>query len=142
MLTTPHENQFTMFSANARSLVKNKIEYEALFQEIKIKTNHNFDVLSFTETWSDSNTENLLHFENYHSIIKHKTERKEGGGIAMFVKESLLFHLRPDLSLPPDRSKEYDSLFIEMIHQTAKMLLLELFTAPPVITIFLYSLTT
>ena len=106
------DNYLSILNVNSRSLIKNFTEYESYFKSLHP---YEFDILSFTETWLDENLQPLVQFENYRAIFKHKLNRKEGGGIAIYVKENISFIERPDLSIPVNQQHLYDCLFIEII---------------------------
>jgi exonuclease III len=105
---------FTLLNVNSRSLIKNFSDYELFFQSLQSDNFHGFDILTFTETWLDGNLQQLVYFEHYNAIFKHKVGRKEGGGIAIFVKENMNYINRPDLSFPENKQHLFDSLFIEI----------------------------
>ena len=53
-------------------------------------------------------------------ITKHKTRRKEGGGLCMYIRSDLDFKERPDLSCPNEYQDFFDYIFIEVIHENPK----------------------
>ena len=84
--TNPKE-KLTLFNANARVLIKHKSDFELFLSSLSENTNFEFDILSFTETWANSDLETLVNFDNYTSLFKHKPTTKEGGGIAVYVNK-------------------------------------------------------
>ena len=110
-----NQTSFSIFSTNARSLIKNKSKFDIFLQNFHDSHDFEFDILSFTETWANSHLEDLLHFQNYQSIFKHKNDRKEGGGIAVYVKDGISFKQRADLMLPSQVNCQYDCLFFELM---------------------------
>ena len=105
----------SIFNTNSRSLVKNHSQYEILFESLKHSHDFEFDIISFDETWLNSELQKLTDFEGYTPIYKHKTRIKEGGGIAIFVKQNIKFHVRDDLSVPLEKQNMFDCLFIEIV---------------------------
>ena len=105
---------FSIFNTNARSLLKNKTEYDVLLESFGFHMK--FDILSFTETWFNSELEKLVSFENYNQITKHKLPNKEGGGIAIYIKSYINWKQRTDLSFPSDKTNLYDGIFVEIIN--------------------------
>ena len=110
----------TFFNANARSLVKNITAYETYFQSLYNSHEFSFDVITFTETWASNQLEDVIQFEGYNSEFKHKVNRKEGGGLAFYIENSLKYELRPDIQFPTEKQSEYDALFIEIISNEPK----------------------
>lgn len=121
-------DHFNIFSTNSRSLPKHKSDYDVLFHAIN--SNHEFHLLSFTETWLNSNLENLVDFDGYKSIYKHKHPNKEGGGIAMYVKADIEYITRPDLQLPTEKSLLYDSICIEIKTHTRNIIVFTIYRTP------------
>ena len=39
---------------------------------------------------------------------------KEGGELAIFVKDDIKFRIRSDLSFPPEKQSQFDEIFIEI----------------------------
>jgi exonuclease III len=111
-LSNPLKN-LSIFNSNARSLLKHETEYKTLFDQAH-NSGLNFDILTFCETWLDDNLANLVSFENYSPIFKHKSPSKEGGGIAVFLRNSLNYKVRHDLSFESEFCDKFDGIFIEL----------------------------
>lgn len=107
------QSNFSVLNVNARSLIKHFNEYELFLTSFNSKAFNNFDVLSFTETWLDSNLQQLTILPGYNAIFKHKEGRKQGGGLAIYVKQNIQFIERTDMSFPQNRMHLYDCLFIK-----------------------------
>jgi hypothetical protein len=90
-------------------------EYTMLFQCLEDENSFQFDIVTFTETWSNNELESILQLENYKSAFKHKINKKEGGGLAIYVNENIKYKARTDLQFPIEKQHEYDSLFIEIV---------------------------
>jgi hypothetical protein len=108
------KNFFTIFNTNARSLVKNHSYFEILFAELKLSCNFEFDILSFDETWLCCELEDLIRFQNYIPLYKHKTPTKEGGGLALFIKDHISYNMRDDLVNPQADQNLFECIFIEL----------------------------
>ena len=113
--TTNLKDKLTLFNANARSLIKHKSEFELFLSSLSENTNFEFDILSFTETWINSDLETLVNFDNYTSLFKHKPTIKEGGGIAVYVKNGIQFKVRDDIAFPENSRNMFDGLFLEIL---------------------------
>jgi hypothetical protein len=94
--------------------MKNKQNFDVLFQSLSKNYGFNFDLISFTETWLDDSLEQLVDFPGYSKVMKHKHGKKEGGGLAVFVKENFKFHVRNDIFVPLEHIDCFDCLFIEL----------------------------
>ena len=129
------KNHLSVFNTNARSLLKHKGEYEVLFQSIKQNCNFEFDIITFTESWLDNSIEHLAKFDGYNMITKHKIPNKEGGGIVIYIKDSIEYKIRHDLSFPTDKNHLFDGIFIEiskgpMSSQSRNVLISVLYRSP------------
>ena len=88
---------------NARSLMKpgRMDEYDILLQTI----NNPFDILIFSETWITPDKKdqcNIAGFQSIHllrPIDNHIDFKARGGGIYMFIKDTLQYKYRKDLSI-------------------------------------------
>ena len=107
-----HPHNMNIFNTNTRRLMKNCVNFEAFFADLSSQ-NFSFDVLTYTETWLDHCLERAVSFEGYVSVMKHKHPVKEGGGLAIFVKDDIQFRIRSDLSFPPEKQSQFDGIFIE-----------------------------
>jgi exonuclease III len=108
-------NNFSIFNSNARSLVKHKTDYNILFDTLSETNGFSFDMLTFTESWLNADLENLAQFDNYDSVFKHKSTTKEGGGIAVYLRQGIEFKVRNDISFPESSRFMFDCLFIEVM---------------------------
>ena len=99
---------------NVRSLNKNFESLKELLTAVKFE----FKVICFTETWctDDPRNETLFNLENYTSINQVRKHGR-GGGICVFINNSLTFKLRSDLGR---NSNDIESLAKEMIDKNSK----------------------
>ena len=79
----------------------------------------NFKVICVTETWrsSEHNNSDLYKLTNYSSIHQTRSSSKTGGGLAIFVHNSLAYSIRKDIST---NNEDIESLCIEIINTESK----------------------
>jgi len=69
----------------------------------------NFSIFALTETWlNNSIPNNSLIFEGYSSIFRLDRHGRIGGGVALYISNSLFAKQRPDLQIP-----EFECLWVE-----------------------------
>ncbi|CAL4063742.1 unnamed protein product, partial [Meganyctiphanes norvegica] len=96
-------NALKIIHHNARSLMKpgRLDEYHMFLQTLKTP----FDILIFSETWLTSEKSDQCRFEGFHSIhLMRPTDniidfKVRGGGISIFIKDTLEFKHRDDLTV-------------------------------------------
>lgn len=109
-----HCNNLSIMYANSRSLPKHIGEYRSLLDCIFETGNIELDILCFVETWLNEQNGNVVHFDQYKHVSTKKPNSGRGGGISIFVKDHLDFHIREDLKFPEQFKDIYDCLFIEV----------------------------
>ena len=89
---------------NARSLF-NKID------ELTIIINQqNADVIMVTETWlTDVIPDEALHIPDFNIVTRKDRPTRRGGGVAVYIRESLPFKIRPDFY-----NSDYECLWITL----------------------------
>ena len=97
---------FSAIQINIRSLQKN---YENLACLLK-SLGHSFSIVSLSETWLKHETNNLYQIQGYDQISLHR-KGKIGGGVALYVQNSLTYRLRKDLDIMHDA---LEATFIEL----------------------------
>ncbi|XP_065667861.1 uncharacterized protein LOC136088125 [Hydra vulgaris] len=110
------DNSFSILHINIRSLKKNFESLKQFLYKIKI----NFQIICLSETWcQDKNVENDSYFQipNYNVVHQIRDLGKEGGGLCMFIKNSLLFKFNSNLS---SITNDYESLCMEIINKASK----------------------
>ena len=114
-LTNTHnrKNNISIFNTNCRSLPKNKSKYDILFETLSESNQFHFDILSFCETWLSNDLEQIANFNGYNKIMKHKSTIK-GGGLAIFIRETLKYKIRNDITVPTEFVDLFDGLFIQI----------------------------
>ena len=120
------KNSFSVLHLNIRSINKN---FEA-FTEFYSKLNYIFSVICFSETWASEeniNKNSTFQLKNYNVIHQVRNSRK-GGGLCIFIHESLCYKLRKDLSI---NSEAIESLSIEISNKKASNLIFNAIYRPP-----------
>ena len=86
------QNNLSMITLNIRSFQKNFSLFSGFWTNLK----HNFDIIIFTETWANSENNSLIHIPGYvvHQIYR---ENQIGGGVAIFLKEGIIFEVQDDM---------------------------------------------
>ena len=100
------DNAFSLIHLNIRSIPKNMHEFELYLASLDI----NFTVLAFTETWFKDETCLLYNLDGYSIESSHRAYRK-GGGVALYLRDSLMYKLRHDLDIYDD---VMESKFVEI----------------------------
>jgi hypothetical protein len=97
---------FSLIHTNIRSIPKNIASFDQYLSLLSIR----FNVIAITETWLNENTASLYNIEHYSTISNHR-KTKRGGGVALYIHDTLNYKLRPDLT----KSDSFiESLFIEL----------------------------
>ena len=82
------DNKFTLFNVNIRSIPKNFDRMRYYLYEL----NHNFSVLSITESWLKQYNRSTYNLKGYTHLSKIREDRT-GGGVSLFVKKELRYEL-------------------------------------------------
>ena len=72
---------------------------------------HVFSIIAITETSANYTNESHLLIPGYNSILKNRPKGR-GGGVALFIRQSLTYSIRKDLDLFDN--EDLESLFIEL----------------------------
>ena len=109
-----NDKTFSVLHLNVRSLNKNFESLKELLTTIKFE----FKVMCLTETrcTDDPRNETLFNLENYTSINQVRKNGR-GGGLCVFIHNSLTFKLRSDLGT---NSNGIESPAIEIINKNSK----------------------
>jgi hypothetical protein len=115
---------FSMIHINIRSLLKNFDK----FNNFMDSSSHEFSVIGITETWLKPDSPlDLINMQNYKFIEKHRPTKK-GGGVGIYIKDSLQYDLRDDLSM----NEEFiETIFIEIPNEKTKNKLVGVTYRPP-----------
>ena len=112
------KSSFSVPHLNIRSLQKN---FDSLFNML-MTLKFEFKVICITETWRSDNSmnHNLFKLPQYKSIYQIRRTGK-GGGIAVFLHESLTFNVRHVLSV---NNADIEALCVEIINKKSKNILI------------------
>jgi len=97
---------FSVLHVNARSLSKN---FEQLYVYLT-NLDHRFSIIAITETWTTVNNEMIYKIPGYNHVVKSRDGR--GGGVALYVIDSLKFNVRADLNAIANPS--FECIFVEI----------------------------
>ena len=117
---------FSVFHLNIHSINKHIDELRILVTILNLR----FDVIAITESklakFSESVTD--ITIDGYHPPVGTNTEATKGG-VLLYIKSSLSFKPRPDLSMYS--KKELESIFVEIInHQSANTIVGSVYRHP------------
>ena len=99
------DDSFSVLHTNIRSIPKNLIHFENYVKSLKLS----FTTIALSETWLKRENKSCYDIKGYNAehTVRHKNN---GGGVSLFVRSGLEYHLRPDLTVMSD---VLESLFIE-----------------------------
>lgn len=99
-------NSLSMLHTNIRSLPKQHTYFLAYLSCLNIL----FSFIGLAETWTTSSNCNLYNIHGYNSESLYRSSRK-GGGVTIFIQNSISYNLRDDLNLMSD---SIECIFIEI----------------------------
>ena len=104
---------FSIIHFNCRSLPSNynKLKYSITALDIQ------FDVIALSETWLIDNDSDRFNIDGYKMFTCSRTN-KSGGGVALYINDSLQYKYMPDMSKCLDNCAEVVSL--EITHKMVK----------------------
>ena len=91
--------------------------------------NHYFSIYGFTETWFKESPPSYIHKNNY-QLVHSSRSNKLGGGVTMFISDSLNFCIRDDLMCS---CEDFECIFIEIQHEhgcTCNLIIGNVYRAP------------
>ena len=116
------KNTFSVFHLNARSFHKN---FDSICDYLDLLS-FRFSILGFTETWLHENSPS---FEiDCYKFLSNNRKNKAGGGVALYIHDSLEYILRNDLALD---NNTCESLFIEIPRSGQKNIIVGVIYKPP-----------
>ena len=99
-------NTLSMCHLNIRSLLDHFIEFTAYIEHLNI----DFKIIALSETWLK------LHHINYiipsYNIVNELRIKKRGGGVSLYIHNSLQYKVRHDLKIGNDQ-ETINSVFIQ-----------------------------
>ncbi len=99
-------DNFSMIHCNIRSLPKNLDSFAHLLNNLELQ----FSLIGLSETWLNDTKAELYNLPGYRHLYKYRSQRT-GGGVSLFIKNSLKIIPRDDLSFFNDNM---ESLFVEI----------------------------
>ena len=96
LLNNESKKFFTM-CINTRSLVNphNFSKLECLISELEIKP----DIIAINETWEKPNSSGQYKNLNGYNFISNPRLKSKGGGVGMYIKNTLIFTINSELSI-------------------------------------------
>jgi Endonuclease-reverse transcriptase len=129
-----YRNSFTILHINCRSLNKNLSKLEQFLNYINLKPL----VIALSETWiKQSAPVNYFSINNYNFISKPRSKNKRGGGVALYIHNSLEF---TEIKIPVSATDEtFDLCAIEIKNNSgANIIIAEIYKPPDTnISVFL-----
>ena len=105
-------NSFTLFHLNVRSLPKH---FETLTDYLTLLPLY-LSIMGFTETWLNDSKASFYSMNGYDHLYHHRKDRP-GGGVSLYVKNSIKYILREDLSIDiANTNSHVESIFIEVVN--------------------------
>ena len=88
------KNKLTFYNTNIRSIPKNfnKLKY------FLFKLNHNFSIISISETWLKQYNKDNYNLKGYSHISKIRP-KKSGGGTSIFVRSDIKFKIKENINV-------------------------------------------
>ena len=121
-----YKESFSVFHLNIRSMNKN---FET-FQDFYRSLNTIFSIICLAETWIDDsniNQNSLSRLEGYTSVHKIRKYRN-GGGIVIFIRDSLLYELHDELSI---NCEDIEFLSTEILNSQTGNIIFNVVYRPP-----------
>ena len=118
-LSCSKSNSFSLLHLNIRSLQRNFDKLTEFLDNLDFE----FKVICISETWCSENVScnSLYKIPNYNSIHQIRGNGKAGGGVAMFIHNTLIYNMKPDLSINNDN---IEALCIEIVNNNGKNILI------------------
>ena len=108
---------------NVRSLYNKMNQFSVFLTETTIQ----FSIIGITETWLDDISSSLISLPNYSFLFDNRKNRT-GGGVGLFISNSLNFILRKDLC--PD-NPNFDWMAVEILSNFSANILVFVVYRPP-----------
>ena len=115
------DNALSIVHHNIRSLTKN---YDGFMVDLEM-LDLTFDVICLSETWMKGNALDI-YFPNYVPFHQMRCSRR-GGGVAIYVKNSLISKTRPELNICTENSELVSA---EIIHRNKRVIICTAYRPP------------
>ena len=114
-------NSFSLLHLNIRSFPKNSDKLIDFLDTLDFE----FKVICISETWCSKNVScnSLYKIPNYNSIHQTRGNGEAGGGLAMFIYNTLIYNMKPDLGINNDN---VEALCIEIVKNNGKNILINI----------------
>jgi hypothetical protein len=100
------DSLFSIYHHNIRTLPKNFTDFSLFLTSLP----HKLDVVGLTETWLTPANFDLYDIDGY-KVISKVRDKGRGGGVSLYINDSLSFDLRTDLHIAPELA---ENIFIEI----------------------------
>ena len=124
LLKNTDKKAFSVLHLNIRSLQKHFDNFKSFVSEL----NFSFKIICLSETWLvDSKNAPNFNLTNYQMIHLNRNNGRIGGGVCIYIHESIAFKERKDLSIS---NNESEVLSIEIINTTKNVVLSSVYRPP------------
>lgn len=120
-----NRNVFSLAHFNLRSLSKNGEKLHCYLNLLNVE----FSAIAISETWVNNNHDTSSFNIPEYDLILNNRESKSGGGVGLYLKSNIKYQIRHDLKLSTDELS--DSLFIEIIREKDKNIVIGVLYRPP-----------
>ena len=127
--TIIHNKSNQTYSAmhiNIHSLPAKISQLEIMLTRLN-KLNIHLDFILLCETYLNEHNQNVYNIAGYR-LISHNRKANRGGGVAIFIKNSIIFKHRPDLEYHIEN--EFESIFIEAQIENNNIIVGEIYRIP------------
>ena len=114
---------FSILHLNNRSIKKNFQNFKLFLSSLQFS----FSVIRFSETWLDDLDNSTYELPYYISKHQARSDRR-GGGVSIYIHNSLKFKKRPDLAI---NNKDIESLTLEILSDKTRNVLVNVLYRPP-----------
>jgi len=114
---------FSIFHANIRSSSRNFADFLSFLSLLDCT----FSVIALSETWLNSRNHDLFPIPNYNHESAYR-EYRQGGGVSLYIHQSLPYKLRNDLSVFTD---DLESIFLEITLPRSQSIIVGCIYRPP-----------
>ena len=111
---------FSAFHLNISSLTKHFDELHTLLSLLNV----NFSVIGITETKFLKNTQTSINFSLQNYTTEHTPTELSSGGALLYISNHLTYKPRKDLNQNMYKSKELESIFVEIVYEKRKNLVI------------------
>ena len=116
----------SILNANIRSLNKN---LDSLKDLLHYCSEFNFEIIGLVETWLKDKPQDYFHLNGY-GIEFNKRKNGRGGGVCLYVKNDMKYHIRHDLA-QINHPEHVGSFFVEIERTGSKNVIAGVIYRPP-----------